>query len=364
MILDVENSTSSVSEESAGTGAHTMREMVANMLQTYTDEFPGNILLTVERVRSKEEVAYHLRKPSSSGVYTVFGDDDLASIHWETNSFKYFVRLDQVFFTLRFDNSTGGGLGLFREDAPQDELLHTLKATQYKERTPLAYISTVAYGRSYVMLVEADRRTFNAAEAMEEYLHKLLSKQPTQDKKELTMCIRRLGGGVIVPPQDLSQLFGNLTTTDNISMIDDTQPLYYTMKYLSDDSPVYDERSLYVRYVYNDYLPKDEENVITLSDFYVEWEAMPDRPVGGNYKHISHDSRVDVHSVVCKVRGTATGKDGETLLFRKMDHPAREGFREKLGKTIELGALGANPSDVTISLMYNVTVRSCRYTKG
>lgn len=368
--LAVVNGSENLTEELTEFSKSEVYEKLNRIVSGNSGGLSANSNLTVHQVRSQEEVRYLMRM-SGNDYEAQFGDDH-ARLKWEQNTLKYFIKLDQVFFTVLFDEPDGGGLGLFRKDADLLELLSVLQDKKNR-KSPLAYVSSVSYGRSFVMLLEEERRTIKDSKQAESDLEKIFSDPAaavadadTYNQKKF--YIRQIGGKSIVPSLDYSGgfegLYRQLVSTANLSLENVAAPMAYTLKYLSDGSAVTDVQQLNSEYSYIDYEPEENLNEVILSNFSFRWEAMSDRTVpGGNYDYISHHSRVWVDYV-----NVIRYMDGEEVenktVYSSGEREAREGFDETVQFVYNSGKLGQNPTNATITLEFKLTVYTERYNKG
>lgn len=119
---------------------------INNIINNSTGVVPANFDFTYENIQSREQFALELGVDVST-AFTDFESNVSFSSDREYN--RYYVSLNQSFYTMSFDEPTSPE-SVFAETVTPDDL-----AKFTGEGNPATYISDVTYGRIYYMLIES-----------------------------------------------------------------------------------------------------------------------------------------------------------------------------------------------------------------
>lgn len=314
----------------------------------------------LQSIGSMSEMAYYMGMDEKE-FEKRFGES-FKDVEWGMNTFKCMILFRQIFFTVLFDDPVDGGVSLFNKNLTSETFLSIL-GKDYKK--PLGYISSVSYGRSFLMLLEEERRTYRSVGEMTGKIEKDI-KENTSDTlsyKNIKMFVQQIGGKAITIDKLMSQspreMLNFLKEHMEFSPDNPGAPISYVVKTLKDLKPVPIPHSIDTSYEFEDYIPVEDKNKVTLCDMSFVIQDMGDEPVGGNYSHISGK-----YSGFDNVRGEVTySLDGKTQknveIFPRRNVPA-SGTKIYIDDVC-LGEMGAEPKGY-IKLSISFTARGSRYS--
>lgn len=319
----------------------------------------ADVKYELKSIGSKSEMAYYVGMDEKE-FDKRFGES-FNGVEWGKNTFKCMILFRQVFFTVLFDDPVDGGVSLFNKNLTSETFLSIL-GKDYKK--PLGYISSVSYGRSFLMLLEEERRTYRSIEEMtgkiETYINE--NKSDTLPYKNIKMFVQQIGGRAIPIDKLMSQspkvMLDFLKKNMEFSPDNPGAPISYVVKTLKDLKPVSIPHSIDTSYEFEDYIPVKDENNVTLCDMNFIIQDMGDKPGGGNYSYISGK-----YSGFDNVRGEVTySLDGKTQknveLFTRRNAPA-SGTKIYIND-VNIGKMGIEPKGY-IQLSISFTARGSRY---
>ena len=130
----------------------------ANKIIDNNKEVPANFILSAKEVHSTEQLAIEMGL-SVKKFNSEFAAD--FSLNSSSNFRSFFVRLDQIFYTLSFDIPTSYD-GFFAPEVTAEDL-----AKYVGPGNPATFISDVSYGRVYYMLVTCESTQLNIEAGVE-----------------------------------------------------------------------------------------------------------------------------------------------------------------------------------------------------
>lgn len=136
--------------------ASNLTQAMNDILAPYTSGFPANTSFSIQTVHSKEEMAYML--DMEPNAFDALSQGAFDGVKWTHETTKVMIKLRQVFFTMVYDHPNISDV--FTNDITAEEL------NRYSgEGNPIAYVSSVSYGRYFILLYESEatERVLNAA---------------------------------------------------------------------------------------------------------------------------------------------------------------------------------------------------------
>ena len=133
---------SGISEEIRTFTKSEVGEAMNRIIGNYKSGFPANTAITYRAVHTLDEMAYHL------GLDASVLRENFEPAYRRTATTKIMVRLSQIFFTMTYDQP--GINDMFTTRLSVDELQRYCGTGN-----PPAYISSVSYGRCFVLLYES-----------------------------------------------------------------------------------------------------------------------------------------------------------------------------------------------------------------
>lgn len=127
--------------------ASDVTQTMNDILAPYTAGFPANTNFSHHIVHSKEEMAYYLNM--DTGTFDATTKGDFSGIGWEKQTSKVMVKLRQTFFTMVYDQPN------LRDVFTNDITVEELQRYSGSDN-PVAYVSSVSYGRYFILLYESD----------------------------------------------------------------------------------------------------------------------------------------------------------------------------------------------------------------
>lgn len=280
--------------------ASNVTQAMNDILAPYTSGLPANTSFSYQSVHTKEEMAYFLDMTPEAFDATTKGAFDAVS--WEKETSKVMVLLRQVFFTMVYDQPNIRDV--FTSDMTPEEL-----GRYSGEGNPIAYVSSVSYGRYFVLLYESEsvsedilsRSVSNIYEASQDQSVSVTA-QDRRVVKKARVFLRQIGGDpeagletITGDPDKIREFIvgGARFSRDNVGEVMD-----YQVHHLCDNSilPVY--RSLDVTYKVTEYIKARKENDVLLMIKNIR--CMPLRQTGGN-GHISTKSHFTLNPLILKV---------------------------------------------------------------
>ncbi|MDR1197636.1 MAG: thiol-activated cytolysin family protein [Prevotellaceae bacterium] len=283
------NYTHDIAEFTGSCVTQAMNEILA----PYTSGFPARFTYSQEFVHSTEEMAFYLDMNVDNFDLQTGGT--FQSVNWSrTDKTWIMIKLEQVYFTMSYDFP---GIDSLFNDKMKVEYL---KPYVY-ENNPLCYISSVSYGRYFVLLYEIDSKYTLAAETLGKIFDpdsdELLTGRDIYTYNAASIRMMQIGGNatdgleVIYSPTALRDFIinGSVFSRDNVGA-----PIYYTLMYVNNNRSVVTYKDINVNCRDVDYYEAAKVNnvEITLQSIYSNKLTMS----GGN-GHLCNRSKFSVGSV-------------------------------------------------------------------
>lgn len=261
-----------------------------DMLAKHVYGFPANITYIQQSVQSLDEMAYYLNmsdedfKKQTNGVF--------GTVDWTQKKTRVMVKLEQVYYTMAYDMHDISDV--FIDDCTPDKL-----SAYTGPGNPLCYISSVEYGRYFVLLYESDVVT---TKQLEEAVNKAFNKDSDQllsaddfyAFSNSKVYLRQIGGN---PEDGLATITGNpqkirdfILKGAKISKDNIGAPIHFEVKYLSNSRPVKTYKELDVNLVVEEKIKKLKKNDLTFVFKAVHSDAL--ELTGGNLKYVSNASKL------------------------------------------------------------------------
>ncbi|MDR2065910.1 MAG: thiol-activated cytolysin family protein [Prevotellaceae bacterium] len=283
------NYTHDIAEFTGSCVTQAMNEILA----PYTSGFPARFTFSQEFVHSKEEMAFYL--DINTDDFDLQTKGAFQSVNWtQSNKTWIMIKLEQIYFTMSYDFN--GQDSLFNNEMK----LEYLKPYVY-ENNPLCYISSVSYGRYFVLLYEVDSKN--------QLITQILGKIFSADSQSFTnneissyhtasVRMVQIGGnatdGIELLTGNAAALHkfivdGSVFSKDNVGA-----PIYYTLRYVNNNRAVETYKDINVNYREIKYYEAEKINnvEITLQSIYSNKLTMS----GGN-GHLCNRSTFSVGNI-------------------------------------------------------------------
>lgn len=234
------------------------------ILEPYTSGFPADVSYIQSSVSSEEEMAYHLDmrleefRTKSGGTFN--------SINWSNSSNKVMVKLRQVFFTMSYDYQ--GLQNVFSQDVENNDL----RPYMSKDNPP-CYISSVSYGRYFILLYESECSESKLSNALRkaygtEDTEELFTDEDKKIIRKSKVYLVQVGGNaesgletITGDPEKIRKFVveGATFSKDNVGA-----PISYKVCYLSNAVPLTAYKELDVINKKLTYTPEEKKNNVTI----------------------------------------------------------------------------------------------------
>lgn len=256
-----------------------------DLMKTYLGKTtPAYTSFKIEKVHSIEEMALKLGidlKLFGVKMKTEFGSN------WKKDKNYMAVHLKQQFFTMSYEGPDGGFKGTFTDDITTDDLdAFTGKGN------PLCYVSSVTYGRSYVMLYESSASTDSLHMALTvAYKNDSTVNSKTSKKilNESKCTMTQIGGN---PQQGLETVFGDFdklkafvidgakVSADNVGA-----PISFKINQAYDNTPARLSNTLKFSFTQQTYSPVAPKNDVEINIFDIYMQAPQTNRKVSNYSN-------------------------------------------------------------------------------
>jgi hypothetical protein len=290
------NYTHDISEFKGSCVTQAMNEI----LEPYTSGFPARFTFSQEFVHSKEEMAFYL--DVNIDDFDLQTKGAFQSINWtQSNKTWIMIKLEQIYFTMSYDFP--GQDSLFNNEIK----LEYLKPYVY-ENNPLCYISSVSYGRYFVLLYEVDSKNqlisqvlgkifsndFQSFNYNEVASYNTASVRMVQIGGNATDGLELLTGSVTALHKFIVD--GSVFSKDNVGA-----PIYYVLKYANNNRAVETYKDIDINYREIKYYEAEKINNVelTLQSIYSNKLTMS----GGN-GHLGNRSTFSVGNINIYISNT------------------------------------------------------------
>ncbi len=219
----------------------TVTQAMNDILSGYTGTTVAKYNYKLQDVYSESQFAFSLGAEFSAKVFKTKAD---FSIDWSKKLSRVAVTLYQQYYTMAYDDPAGLE-GVFTPDIKLEDVKYYTG-----NGNPMCYISSVTYGRIYVLLYESSVSQDSLKSALNFSLklfgedNKVNTKQAFNEiMKKTNVQIMQIGGNAsdgLTPATavDLDKIQEFLTKGANFDKNNTGAPLSYTVKYLKDASLV------------------------------------------------------------------------------------------------------------------------------
>lgn len=284
--MAVLNGSSSLTREITSYRYSEINRVLNELVASNKDALPANFTYSLHTVQTIGEAAYYLNIPKDELMrddrYKIF-----RKINWSNGHYKSVLTFSQDLFTLVYDDPENGPASLFNSQLSPD-LLSRFSSVG----NPLAYISSVTYGRRCVAIIEETERTYRDKSEQEAVLEHNLSygntitreggksghggRHPQWNKAKNLKIYLHLVGGKDIFSSDVSlnptmaELQRFLISTADGKSKNYGVPVSCTIKYLHGLKPLSVPHKADGVYSFNEYIPEVDNNEMSLSDMKVE----------------------------------------------------------------------------------------------
>ena len=301
--MAVLNGSSSLTREITSYRYSEINRVLNELVASNKDALPANFTYSLHTVQTIGEAAYYLNIPEDELMrddrYKIF-----RKINWSNGHYKSVLTFSQDLFTLVYDDPENGPASLFNSQLSPD-LLSRFSSVG----NPLAYISSVTYGRRCVAIIEETERTYRDKSEQEAVLEHNLSygnkitreggksglggRHPQWNRaKNLKIYLHLVGGKDIFSSEvslnpTMAELQRFLISTADGKSKNYGVPVSCTIKYLHGLKPLSVPHKADGVYSFNEYIPEVDNNEMSLSDMKVECLVSSSYPFSydGNSKY-------------------------------------------------------------------------------
>lgn len=366
--LAVVNGQTDLVEEVSSFDKSSVYEALNSLIKKNKGGLPADLTFSSHSVRSESEMAYFMGVTRDE--YNQNYRSSFSGVRWGENTYKMLVQLRQVFFTVVFDDPSPSASRLFRGGLTVDKF----KALNMGG-APLGYISSVSYGRSFVMLIEEKRRSYrdeaDMKMAVEAYNPQRKATSPSaMPSPEVNIFVRQIGGKTL-PVEDIllkspDKLLAFLAEHARFGPDNIGYPIAYRLKALGDMKPVYYKNEVKDKYEFVDYELVEDANKVTIGGITIDIQGMGTKTEGGNYPEISNHSFFRLH--LCKISITSDdAKDDYGAYTQRYvgerDFSGINGTRIAIPFTFVSPELGRTPK-ARILMELNLMCHAQRYSNG
>lgn len=284
--MAVLNGSSSLTREITSYRYSEINRVLNELVASNKDALPANFTYSLHTVQTIGEAAYYLNIPEDELMrddrYKIF-----RKINWSNGHYKSVLTFSQDLFTLVYDDPENGPASLFNSQLSPD-LLSRFSSVG----NPLAYISSVTYGRRCVAIIEETERTYRDKSEQEAVLEHNLSygntitreggksglggRHPQWNRARNLKIYLHLVGGKDIFSSDVSlnptmaELQRFLISTADGKSKNYGVPVSCTIKYLHGLKPLSVPHKADGVYSFNEYIPEVDNNEMSLSNMKVE----------------------------------------------------------------------------------------------
>ena len=277
----------------------TINQAMNDIMSEHTNGLPADVNYTQHSVRSQSEMAYWL--DMSEEEFESQTGSAFSSVSWGRTDKSYImVKLEQIYFTMAVDNQALDDI--FRSDIPISEI------EKYTgPGNPLCYISSVSYGRYFLLLYECDSRIQEFSSTIDKIFNDTNEDPLTNEERMLlntsynyiNLKMVQIGGNaedglnfITNPTYENFRNFvmnGSKFDKDNVGA-----PIYYNLTYAHNGQTVTNYKSLNTTYENYEYYMADNDNEveITIKNIYSSKLVL----TGGNW-HTNSGSRFSVSDI-------------------------------------------------------------------
>ncbi len=327
-----------------------------DLMKTYLGKkTPAYTSFKIEQVHSVEEMALKL------GIdFKIFGGKlktDFGS-NWKKEKNYVAVHLKQQFFTMAYEGPDGGFKGTFTEDITKADL-----ESFTGPGNPLCYVSSVTYGRSYVMLYESSYSSDSLSTALNVSFSGYESDNSFNSKKVITeskCTLSQIGGD---PVAGLETVFGDFdkirkfvvegaeVSADNVGA-----PISFKINTVYDNTPARLSNMLKFSFTQKIFTPVLPNNDVEINIFNAEMQAPQ------TSRKVSWHSKFQIKSI--KVGHSETGSFAAGAKVHTFGNYKSEEIGHKVGANVPIYrsfVISAVPKNHKIRMECEVYVKNQTY---
>lgn len=341
------------------TGSEVIQAM-NDIMNEHTHGLPADITYVQRTVHNEEEMAYQL--DMNENEFKSLIGDAFSNTSWKEKKNRVMVKLVQVYFQMVYEFN--GMHEVFKENTNIEDL-----RPYVGDRNPMCYISSVSYGRYFVLLYESDQSYEKLSQAINKTFNQDVSEPLTSEDKSIMrsarVTLRQIGGDADSGLQTITGdaekirefvLKGAIADKDNVGA-----PIFYNMRYLGNSYPVKTYKTIDSEVNLMEYVPAKKKNDVVIHLDNIRSNAL--YLTGGNYSNISGKSKFSVSNIYVDVM------NGNILAKRFTYNPQITNvgttslFSKNCSHEIKLGQLGENTTK-KVKISFTVTYYAKRYSNG
>ena len=296
---------SGISEEIRTFTKSEVGEAMNRIIGNYKSGFPANTAITYRAVHTLDEMAYHL------GLDASVLRENFEPACRRTATTKIMVRLSQIFFTMTYDQP--GINDMFTTRLSVDELQRYCGTGN-----PPAYISSVSYGRCFVLLYESQAvsepvltATISGVYCNEKDTLGITPRQRDIFKNKISnVTLLQIGGnaeaGLATVFGDFNKLREFIINGAEVSPQNVGAPISYHIKYLHDNTDAKLSNTLKYKVTTKQYYQVDARNNIAVD--FLKLKVSRIRPVSRKYHVSTNCSYVKIKSISVDVHRLKNNK--------------------------------------------------------
>ncbi len=282
------------------------------ILAPYTSGFPADVSYIQQKVNSVEQMAYFLDMDKneflekSGGIFN--------EVQWTTTKNRIMVKLEQAYFRMTYDFT--GLHEVFNEYITWNDL-----QPYTSKDNPMCYISSVDYGRYFVLLYESESSVEKMSAALAKVYDKDNKEVLTPDDRTVfsrsNVRLFMVGGdaqsGLETITGDPEKIRAFVVNGAKFSKDNVGAPIRYSLKYLYNSLPAPTYKGIDVNITDVEYVREAKKNDVEITIKAVHNSAL--WLVGGSYRAISNESYYSMSPI------TVTVKDGNSVVREMSFNP-------------------------------------------
>jgi len=335
------------------TGSEVIQAM-NDIMAEHKHGLPADVTYVQSTIYNENEMAYRLDMKEEEFKSMTAGA--FSNVPWKEKKTRIMVKLVQVYFQMAYEFN--GLHEVFKDNVRLEDL-----QLYVGEKNPMCYISSVSYGRYFILLYESNESYEKLSQTINRTFNRDTDEPLTQEDiaimKNTSVTLRQIGGNADAGMETISGdaekirkfvINGATANKDNVGA-----PIFYHIRYLGNSFPIRTykkidseiERLEYVR------AKKMNDVVIEIKDICSDGVYI----TGGNYKNLSS---ADVSVGQIKVEVINGNNTIKTVSFdpKIQSVGTKSTFHKSCNYRINIGELGEN-TDKRIKISFPVTY----YTK-
>lgn len=329
-------------------------QVMNDIMAEHKHGLPADVTYVQNSIYNEEEMAYHLDMDEDEFSYLTRGAFN--KIAWGEKKNRIMVKLVQVYFQMVYEFD--GLHEVFKDNIKIEEL-----QPYVGDKNPMCYISSVSYGRYFVLLYESNSSYEKLSQAINNTFNKdidtPLSQEDINIMKSTSVTLRQVGGNADAGLQTISgdaekiREFVQNGATANQNNVG--APIFYNIRYMGNSFPIKTYKKINSQIERLEYVRAKKNNDVTIEIKDIRSEGV--YLTGGNFKKLNK-ANVSVGRIEVEVKNENTTI--KTLYFDPniKDVGTKSTFHKSCNYRMNLGELGENTTK-RIKISFPVTY----YTK-